>query len=215
MGRTAPVLIETVRVREGIAPLWHLHLRRLAGSCRALGVPFPRELQVPAGGPDRVHRLAVGLEGAEVTTRDVGPIAPLRLVLSPVPHEPYPHKTTDRGQFERARALARAAGADDAILCTSAGWVGEAGIWCLFWWAGDRVVGPPLELGILPGVSRLRIGELVDGGVQEERLHRDRIGSVALFAANAVRGIVPVVSVDGRPVPQDLRTAGLQDAFWT
>ena len=34
-------LIETVRIRNGVAPLWYLHLRRLAASCRALGVPLP------------------------------------------------------------------------------------------------------------------------------------------------------------------------------
>jgi branched-subunit amino acid aminotransferase/4-amino-4-deoxychorismate lyase len=30
-------LIETVRVRNGVAPLWELHLQRLVASCRALG----------------------------------------------------------------------------------------------------------------------------------------------------------------------------------
>ena len=34
-------LIETVRIRDGVAPLWYLHLRRLAESCRALGIPLP------------------------------------------------------------------------------------------------------------------------------------------------------------------------------
>ena len=29
-------LIETVRLRNGAAPLWYLHVRRLATSCRAL-----------------------------------------------------------------------------------------------------------------------------------------------------------------------------------
>ena len=39
-------LIETVRVRDAVAPLWGLHLRRLLRSCRELGVPFPGELTV-------------------------------------------------------------------------------------------------------------------------------------------------------------------------
>ena len=37
-------LIETIRVRQGAAPLWYLHLRRLAVSCKALGIPLPGEL---------------------------------------------------------------------------------------------------------------------------------------------------------------------------
>ena len=55
-----PALIETIRIRNGVAPLWYLHLRRLATSCRALGVPLPLELRRPSGGPDRVVRLEVG-----------------------------------------------------------------------------------------------------------------------------------------------------------
>ncbi len=59
-----PSLIETVRIRNGVAPFWYLHLRRIASSCKALGVPLPGELLTPAGGPDRVHRLEVGPRGA-------------------------------------------------------------------------------------------------------------------------------------------------------
>jgi hypothetical protein len=44
-----PDLIETVRIRNGVAPLWYLHLRRLAGSCKALGIPLPGALPTPAG----------------------------------------------------------------------------------------------------------------------------------------------------------------------
>ena len=45
-------LIETVRIRAGVAPLWYLHLRRLAGSCKALGIPLHGELLTPGGGAD-------------------------------------------------------------------------------------------------------------------------------------------------------------------
>ena len=55
-----PSLIETVRIRNGVAPLWYLHLRRLVTSCKALGVPLPGELLTPGGGPDRIHRLEGG-----------------------------------------------------------------------------------------------------------------------------------------------------------
>ena len=51
--RHAPALIETMRIRNGIAPLWYLHIRRLATSCKALGIPLPGELPPPEGGPDR------------------------------------------------------------------------------------------------------------------------------------------------------------------
>jgi len=56
-------LIETVRLRNGAAPLWYLHVRRLTTSCRALGVPIPTELIPPEGGADRVQRLLVSRRG--------------------------------------------------------------------------------------------------------------------------------------------------------
>ncbi|HXI20322.1 MAG TPA: hypothetical protein VNH46_04515, partial [Gemmatimonadales bacterium] len=109
----APVLIETIRVRGGSAPLFGLHLRRLVESCRALGVPFPGAFTVPEGGPDRVHRLEVGLRGVSVSERGVGDARPVRLATSTVVHRPYPQKTTDRDQFVRAAEEARSRSADE------------------------------------------------------------------------------------------------------
>ena len=118
-----PSLIETVRIRNGVAPLWYLHLRRLAASCKALGVPLPGELLTPSGGADRIHRLEVGLHGVQLSERPVGSTAPVGLVLATEIHPPYPHKTTDRDQFDRALKEARAAGADDAVMLTAGGHV--------------------------------------------------------------------------------------------
>jgi branched-subunit amino acid aminotransferase/4-amino-4-deoxychorismate lyase len=158
-----PSLIETVRIRNGVAPLWHLHLRRLASSCKALGVPLPAELPTPSGGPDRVHRLEVGPRGLHVTERAVGATEPVTLARARVVHRPYPHKTTERGQFERALREARAAGADDALLLTEGGHVAECAIWGIFWWEGGRLCAPSLDLGVLPGVARARLEELTGG----------------------------------------------------
>ena len=75
--------------------------------------------------------------------------------------------------------------------------VAECGIWSLFWWEGERVAGPPLGMGVLRGVARMRIEEL-EGKVVEQRLTRQQLEGRALFVANAVRGVVPVVELDGR-----------------
>ncbi len=213
MTRLAPVLLETVRVRRGVAPLWYLHLRRLSASCLALGVPFPPVVEVPADGPDRVHRLAVGHGSLEVTSREVGPSGPLALVTSSVPHEPYPHKLAERSLFEAAGAECRRAGADDAILLSRTGLIAEATIWCLFWWEGERVAAPPLSLGILPGVSRARITELT-GPMLERAVPGRQAHRLQLFAANAVRGVAPVATLDGAPVPGNRGTALLAERFW-
>jgi len=207
-------LIETVRIRGGVAPLWYLHLRRLAGSCKALGIPLPGELPTPSGGADRVHRIQVGPRGASVSERPVGPAEPVRLVsVSGVVHRPYPHKTTDRAQFAHAMDQARTRGADDGVLLAEGGWVAETGIWSLFWWEDGRVAAPPLALGVLPGVARARIAEQT-GEVVERRVQMDQIRGRALFVANAVRGVVPVALLDGAAVRPNDATNALAREFW-
>jgi branched-subunit amino acid aminotransferase/4-amino-4-deoxychorismate lyase len=208
-----PTLIETIRLRGGVAPLWYLHLRRLSESCRALGVPLPLQFDVPAGGPDRVQRLEVGPKGMTVTERELPAIAPVTLVTAPAAHRPYPHKTTDRRVFDDAGAEARRRGADDALLLTQGGHVAECGVWSLFWWDRERVAGPPLTMGVLRSVSRLRIEEIA-GPVADQTIGRAALAGRSLFVANAVRGVVSVTSLDGLVVPSDVQTEELSRRFW-
>ena len=208
-----PTLIETIRLRNGVAPLWYLHLRRLSESCRSLGVPFPLQMEVPAGRPDRVRRLEVGPRGMSVTERHLEQTEGVRLATVASVHSPYPHKTTQRGAFDRAREEAARAGANDGLMLTAAGQVAECGIWSLLWWEGDRVAGPPLRLGVLRSVSRLRIEEL-QGPIVEQTLPRQQLEGRSLFVANAVRGVVPVLELDGQPLPESRHMAPLAARFW-
>ena len=214
MPSPAPSLIETVRIRGGVAPLWYLHLRRLASSCKALGVPLPGELLTPGGGADRIHRLEVGSRGAQVSERAVGSAAPVSLALATVEHRPYPHKTTERAQFDRALQEASAAGADDAILLTEGGYVAECAVWGLFWWEADRLCAPALDLGVLPGIARARLVELA-GDLAERRVRPADLEGSGLFVANAARGVVPVAALEGRSMPQNPGTARLSGLFWS
>jgi branched-subunit amino acid aminotransferase/4-amino-4-deoxychorismate lyase len=206
-------LIETVRIRNGAAPLWYLHVRRLATSCRALGVPIPVELITPEGGADRVHRLLVSRRGLVAGERPVGSTAPVRLTVAKVVHRPYPHKLVDRERFDRALADAKAAGADDGLLLTVGGQVAETAIWGVFWWEDGRVAAPALEIGVLPGVARARIAEIV-GEIVERKATLEEIRGKPMFVANSVRGVVPVATLDGAEVPASEETAGLASRFW-
>lgn len=208
-----PTLIETVRVRDGVAPLWGHHLARLFDSCRAVGVPPPATMQTPEGGGDRVHRLLVSARGVQVEERPVGAVDPVRLVTSPVGHEPYPHKTTDRSQFDRAQADAASRGADDGVMLVPGGWVAETSIWGVYWWEHGGLSGPPLELGILDSVARRRLVEIV-GGIAERRTAPGELARHSVFVANAARGVVPVHSVDGNEVVSSSETTALAAAFW-
>jgi branched-subunit amino acid aminotransferase/4-amino-4-deoxychorismate lyase len=213
MRHTPPALIETMRIRNGEAPLWYLHLRRLAVSCKALGIPLPGELDVPKGGNDRVYRLEVGMRGVQVSERLAGPTTPVKLTVSKVAHHSYSYKTTDRAQFDRALDAARAAGADDALLLTPGGFVAETAIWSVLWWDYDTLCGPAFELGILPGVGRARVTELV-GKVEERRSTLKDIEGLPIFLVNAVRGVVPVATLDGVKVPAGRETDALARRFW-
>jgi branched-subunit amino acid aminotransferase/4-amino-4-deoxychorismate lyase len=213
MAPRAPGLIETVRIRNGVAPLWYLHLRRLARSCKALGVPLPGELLTPGGGGDRIHRLEVGIRGVQISERPVGSTQPIALALAEVTHRAYAHKTTERAQFDRALEEARAAGADDALMLTAGGYVAECAVWGVVWWEEGRLCAPALELGVLPGVARARLDELT-GGLVQRRVRLAELEGRSLLVANAARGVVPVASLEGRAVPQDQGTTRVSGTFW-
>jgi branched-subunit amino acid aminotransferase/4-amino-4-deoxychorismate lyase len=206
-------LIETVRLRNGAAPLWYLHVRRLTTSCRALGVPIPTELITPEGGADRVQRLLVSRRGLVAGERPVGSTAPVRLITSKVIHRAYPHKLVDRERFDRALADAKAAGADDGLLLTAGGQVAETAIWGVFWWEDGKVAAPALELGVLPGVARDRIAEIVCP-IEERKATLDEVKGRPMFVANAVRGVVPVATLDGAAVAEAPETEALAARFW-
>jgi branched-subunit amino acid aminotransferase/4-amino-4-deoxychorismate lyase len=211
--RHTSALIETIRVRNGAAPLWYLHLRRLATSCKALGIPLPGELIAPQGGSDRVHRLEVGMRGVQVSERLVGSTEPVKLIISRVAHHPYAHKTTDRAQFDRALDKARGAEADDALLLTPGGFVAETAIYSVFWWEGGTLCAPAMEMGILPGVGRTRVAEIA-GQVEERKTTWKELQGTSLFLVNAVRGVVKVSAVQDDRVPPSERTNDLAARFW-
>ena len=213
MTRHPPALIETIRLRNGTAPLWYLHLRRLAVSCKALGIPLPGELPPPEGGPDRVHRLEVGMRGVQVSERLVGPTTPVRLIISRVAHHPYPYKTAERAQFDRALDTARGAEADDALMLTPGGYVAETTIFSVLWWEGDTLCAPALDLGVLPGVGRARLTELA-GPLEERHLTWPEIQGKPMFLVNSVRGLVKVSAVQDDRVPGSKQTDELAARFW-
>jgi branched-subunit amino acid aminotransferase/4-amino-4-deoxychorismate lyase len=213
MRHAPPALIETIRIRDGVAPLWYLHLRRLAVSCKALGIPLPGELPTPEGGPDRVYRLEVGMRGVQVSERLVGSTAPVKLMISRVAHHSYIYKTTDRAQFDRALDGARAAGMDDALLLTPGGFVAETAIYSVLWWEGGKLCGPALDLGVLPGVGRARLTELV-GQVEERHSTLEELRGVPLFLVNSVRGVVLVATLEGQQVLETKETDALAARFW-
>src|SRR5256885_14576249 len=141
-GRTvkAPVdkagygLIETIRVREERIPFLERHLARLGRSLGALGLPKPSQ-DVPslvrpfAATGDAALRVQVRDGRASVTVRELPSLAPPVVITASEPHQPYPHKTTERDCFTDAGKEAEVAEADHRLHPPPGGWVAERHRW--------------------------------------------------------------------------------------
>lgn len=208
-------LIETMRVRRGRIPLLHHHAARFAASLAALGLPGTLSLDAAAREADSVQdgvvRVEAGAGGLAVTSRSHESPRPISIRSVPG-YRPYPHKITDREQFLAACTVAKAAGADDALLVNADGEVAEGTTWTLFWWDSRGLHTPSLSLGILPGVARARFAEM--GSVSEGTCAVDSLASRGCFAANALRGVIPIREIDGALVRADERTVRLAARFW-
>ncbi|MEP6591881.1 MAG: aminotransferase class IV [Gemmatimonadota bacterium] len=207
-------LIETVRLLDGVAPLWPLHLARLEASALALGLTLP-PVDEPEGGGDRVVRVEVSESRILLGDREVGTTAPIALYTSPGNHRGYPHKTNERAWLEAARVSAGRFQADDALFLDDRGRMIEGSIWAVGWWAGESLYFPPLALGGLPSVARARLAETVRGGIHEAAVTRAELRGVALLACNAARGVVSVAALDDDAVPANHRTLALSRRFWS
>ena len=132
---------------------------------------------------------------------------PVRVVVSPTERRCASSllsrvKTFAYGPAIQARRQARAAGADDALLESTAG-----GLCCgtaanLLLRLGERWLTPPLASGCLPGVMR---GRLLAAGLAEETLlplellaGEGAAGAAALLINSL--GCRPIQACDGRPL---------------
>jgi len=201
-------LIETMGFdpEEGIAHL-ELHLERMKASAAELGFAFDRhaarnqihalcfELDAPA----KLRLLlardgATALETSPLPPAATGPV-PCALVPLPVVSNDWRlrHKSTDRAFHEMALELAKDAGAGEALLIRDDGLLTEGSYTSLFVERDGRLVTPPVELGLLPGVLRRALIE--DGRAVEGEL---RVADLAggFYIGNATRGLMEARLVD-------------------
>jgi branched-chain amino acid aminotransferase len=221
------------------------HLERLAASAAGIDLPLP----TPDALRRIVRGLAERNEFREATLRitvtrggRAGPgllatLTPLppdwreraargwRIVTADVRHPPPsalpPVKTPGRPHGLVARAQARRAGADDALLLTPADQVVEGPSWNVFWREDDTLYTPAPETGLLQGITRAAVLELAAAQgfeVRQGLFPRARLDAAQeLFATMTSFGIVPIASLDGRDLPPAARRAAtqLQAAYWS
>jgi 4-amino-4-deoxychorismate lyase len=126
-------------------------------------------------------------------------------------------KSTSYAVNMAAAAEARARGADDAVFVTEDGLVLEGPVTNVWWRRGSTLFTPSLDLGILAGVTRNTLLELAPAHGFEVRQGRYPLVELAAaeeaFTSSSVRELLPVIELDGEPVPRGGAAATLQAAL--
>ena len=133
----------------------------------------------------------------------------LRLAISAVRRDPPSPlatvKTTSRAEFVYAKLEAHRRGADEALFVTTDGHLAEATSASLFLVEAEGLATPSLDCGIL--VSTTREWVISSGGpglglvVRQDHLTPNGLFVAdEAFLASSVAGILPITSVDGRPI---------------
>jgi branched-chain amino acid aminotransferase/4-amino-4-deoxychorismate lyase len=116
-----------------------------------------------------------------------------------------------------ARAAARAAGADEALMLNTQGHVAGGAAANIFWTLGERLVTPALEVGVLDGVMRARVlAAAARAGVETLEARVSAAGleaAEAMFLTNSLIGLREVSSLDGRSLAQSAMAARLRAAL--
>jgi branched-chain amino acid aminotransferase len=104
-----------------------------------------------------------------------------------------------------ARAEAEAAGADEALLLDTNGCIAEATSGNLFWIDANAVHTPPPDAPALPGITAACLRPLLAArglDLRETRAPIDALRqSRGAFLTLSTLGIVPMLSLDGQPLP--------------
>ena len=108
-------------------------------------------------------------------------------------------KTISRAALQRARELATAAGAFEALLLTIDGDVAEGASTNIFVYADGKLKTPTLSRGILGGVTRLNILRSCKAygiACEESRLELDDLATAEeVYISNAVIGLIPITKI--------------------
>jgi branched-subunit amino acid aminotransferase/4-amino-4-deoxychorismate lyase len=126
-------------------------------------------------------------------------------------------KTCNKLAQVQARAEADAAGADEALLLNTDGFVVEGASSSLFWPEGESLSTPPLLSGILAGVTRVVVLELCEKlrvAAREKNIRPEELPATdGVFVSLSSFGVVAAHSLDGRSLKQSPLVAKIQSAY--
>jgi branched-chain amino acid aminotransferase len=126
-------------------------------------------------------------------------------------------KTANKLAQVLARAEADAAGADEALLCNTEGFVVEGASSNLFWIEGDTICTPPLASGILAGVTRavtLELCQQLGLPFAERQITPEALrGAAGVFLTLSSLGVVAAKVLDGVRLSQSPLVEKLHRAY--
>jgi branched-chain amino acid aminotransferase len=144
-----------------------------------------------SGYPERLYASGASIVVLNETRLRPAALAPYVKSLSLMAHVQAKREATEQG-------------AEEAVLCTEAGFVAEGTVSNIFCVEDERVRTPPLSDGILQGITREVVLDLArrDGLVTEESsLTPESVREAdEVFLTSTGMEVLPVTRVDGRPV---------------
>lgn len=223
-------LFETFRARQGRVYLLDRHIARLRTGAGELDIAVPADVdRLPDIVSELAKRCELSDARVRLTLTAGPQGGQPALVLQAWPATDYPPEMYTHGvtaviaSMRRnetsplahikslsyldnllAKREALQAGADAAILLNTKGSLAESTSANVFIVLGGELLTPPIADGALPGVTRSAVLELAEGiGMAANKATLttdDLLGADEAFLTNAVAGLLPLVSVDGRNV---------------
>lgn len=241
-------VFETLLVRKGRPVFFEEHVERFAKGCahyRLEGAPDADVLSTAAansiasigldygvlrwsawkteeartGGPPAPTSWSIG--AAPPRAHMMKAIWSAKTAAAPMP-SPGPesaHKHLGRKAWLESLAVARAAGADEAILADGEGRVIEGAVSNIFCISKGILTTPPLSLGPLPGIVRgkvLALARELKISTTEEPVTLDALEKAdEIFLTNSLIGIRPLAAFDDRRLPAPGPITAKLQAEWT
>jgi branched-chain amino acid aminotransferase len=218
---------EVIRLYEGRPFALGDHLDRLERSAAAIELSFDRSalereidaLLAEAGDPDGQLRLIVTRGGRRIAAVEPIPAHAEALAVATVTYSPSVIlngvKSLSYAANMQATRLARAQGADEAVLVTPDGTVLEPPTSAIFWVSPQGALRTPaLDVGVLESITRDRLVKALHVEVGAWPVADLRAAREA-FLASTTREIQAVSAIDGTALPDvpGPRTREAQEAF--
>lgn len=215
---------EVIRLYHGRPFALDEHLDRLERSAAAIELPVERRrfateigaLLERNGDQDAQLRLIVTRGGRRIAL--IEPLADYGETtrLATVTYQPSVIltgvKSLSYAANMQATRIAKARGADEALLVRPDGIVLEAPTSTIFWVSAGALRTPSLETGILDSITRRVLVGALDVVEGELRLD-DVLGADEAFLASTTREVQPVTAIDGVEYEPGSHTAAAREAF--